>query len=139
MGSEHASTRGWRRRTFVAAAAVVAAGVPGLAAADAHASADESAFFMCTARTTGSTIDSYRVPAGVTRLAVLATGGSGADEFGPYNPSGRGGRGALVSATVPVTAGQTLSVIAGCDANGRSGAPGYGQGCLLYTSDAADE
>jgi|GEM_PF-6928722 len=56
----------------------------------------------------------YTVPAGVTQLRVVATGGAG----GPYNtPAALGGR---VQATIPVTPGEVLTIVIG--GQGGSGA-----------------
>lgn len=51
----------------------------------------------------------YMVPAGVTRLRVTAQGGSG----GNYNGQTPFGLAALVTATVPVTPGETLTIVVG--------------------------
>ena len=50
---------------------------------------------------------SFTVPAGVTRITVAAYGASGGTSLS------LGGKGGLVTATLPVTAGETLSVFVG--------------------------
>jgi len=66
----------------------------------------------------------YVVPPGVTAIGVEATGSAGADSDAP------GGRGAVVSGTVPVTPGQTLYVEVGsglCNGGGFAGSGAAGE------------
>jgi hypothetical protein len=69
----------------------------------------------------------WTVPTGATSIQVLATGGGGGGG-GAYQstPSGPGGAGAIVTGTVPVTAGQVLNLVVG--GGGGSGA-NPGQAC----------
>ena len=119
-GNQHKSSR-WRSRASRVAAALLGASLPvaAVAGAQASTSTDNWAFFDCTPSTV---VDSYQVPAGIRRLAILAGGGSGA------TAGGRGGKGALVRAVVPVKPGETLAVVAGCQAGGRRGGSGIGAG-----------
>ena len=65
---------------------------------------------------------SATVPAGVTSATITAVGGTG----GSVTNEGAGGMGAVVTATVPVVAGQSLSVTVA--ANGAAGGSGAGNG-----------
>ncbi|MGA9946415.1 MAG: glycine-rich protein, partial [Candidatus Cybelea sp.] len=67
----------------------------------------------------GQTGQTFTVPAGVTRVTITASGARGAGEV---PPSGRrGGLGAAIKATVPVSPGQTLLVTVGSQGNGARG------------------
>lgn len=70
----------------------------------------------------------FIVPAGVSQLSVIATGAAGEDFVFP------GGAGAVVTATVPATAGATYSVIVG---EGGGLPRGGGASGLLTGSDAS--
>ncbi len=80
---------------------------------------------------TGGT-QTYTVPAGITKLNVVATGGGGGGNRG----NNRGGLGAVVQATVTVVPGEVLTVVVGgrgadSNNNGSSsvgGAGGYNGG-----------
>ncbi len=83
----------------------------------------------------GSATQPYTAPAGVSSLQVLVEGAGGGDLAGSSIGGGtlaRGGAGAQVQTTVPVSAGQTLGVDVGCRGGGgklfESGGPGYGKG-----------
>lgn len=68
----------------------------------------------------------FPVPAGVTKLTITASGASGATTRG-----GGGGRGGLVSATIPVTPGERLGVFVGGEGGyygSYYGAGGYNGG-----------
>lgn len=101
-----------------AAGAVISTGTAAQAAATQPAE-PTSVFFACD---DGQSY-SYVVPANVTTLSILAWGATGQAVPG----SSIGGRGASVSATVPVSPGQTLSVKPGCPGS-NVGAPGFSQG-----------
>jgi gliding motility-associated-like protein len=78
------------------------------------------------------TVQTFVVPCGVTSLTVKAWGaggsGGGADSYG----GAVGGAGAFVETTIPVTAGETLTLIVGGGAgpgtNCAGGAPGGAEG-----------
>ena len=77
---------------------------------------------------TGGT-QSYTVPAGITKLNVVATGGGG----GSNRNNNRGGLGAVVQATVTVVPGEVLTVVVGgrgveSNSNGGQGVGGGGAG-----------
>jgi hypothetical protein len=69
---------------------------------------------------------SFTVPAGVTQITVTAAGGQGGPGVRAGSncslQTGCGGGGALVTATIPVTSGQTLDIMVG--AAGTPGANG---------------
>jgi titin len=70
----------------------------------------------------------YDVPSTADTVVVSANGGKGGSL---HTDGGRGGLGAHTRATVPVTSGSTLKVIAGCqatDSQGSRGGKGYGNG-----------
>ena len=70
----------------------------------------------------------YTVPAGVTSLRVALQGGSGVSFTSPGTPAA-GGAGGLITADLPVTAGQTLQVyVAGNGSANVGGANGGGAG-----------
>src|ERR1700722_12726445 len=58
---------------------------------------------------------SFKVPAGVTAVKIVATGASGPS--GEYYQGGNGGR---VRATIPVTPGEKLAVFVGGEGGGAS-------------------
>jgi len=71
----------------------------------------------------------YTVPAGITKLNVVATGGGG----GGNRNNNRGGLGAVVQATVTVVPGEVLTVVVGgrgveSSSNGSQGVGGGGAG-----------
>ena len=101
-----------------AAGAVISTGTAAQAAAT-QPPEPTSVFFACD---DGQSY-SYVVPTNVTTLSILAWGATGQAVPG----SSIGGRGASVSATVPVSPGQTLSVKPGCPGS-NVGAPGFSQG-----------
>ncbi|WP_329056784.1 hypothetical protein OG738_21580 [Amycolatopsis sp. NBC_01488] len=75
---------------------------------------------------------SYLVPTGTTHLLVRVAGGKGGDAGG--GDSGGGGVGAIVSAVVQVSGGQSISVYVGCSQSGyhrggAAGSSGGGAGC----------
>lgn len=117
---------GWHRG-FVAPALVVGMLVSGVgtgwgtgeAAATAPVAAAEAAPQSITFTAPGE--HSWTVPAGVTRVDVLAVGGEGGS-----NGVGRAGRGARVTATLDVTPGQTLYAVVGGSASGTT--PGFNGG-----------
>ena len=84
----------------------------GLGATAASAATTATATYMVP----GSSL--FVVPAGVTSITVTATGAAG----GSLSASAIGGRGATVTATVPVTPGEQLVV--GVGAAGSSAGPG---------------
>jgi hypothetical protein len=80
---------------------------------------------------------SFKVPPSVTRVTVTAigAGGAGSGSYSLYQPSG--GKGAMVTATIPVTPGERLAIFVagsgmrggGFNGGGGSGYPyGYGSG-----------
>ena len=71
----------------------------------------------------------YTVPAGITKLNVVATGGGG----GGNRNNNKGGLGAVVQATVTVVPGEVLTVVVGgrgvdSNSNGGQGVSGGGAG-----------
>jgi hypothetical protein len=65
---------------------------------------------------------SYVVPAGITRIFVKMWGaGGGAGSYGGWRQGSTGGAGGYSEAIVPVTAGQTLTVIVGVAGRARHG------------------
>ncbi|GAA3617464.1 RICIN domain-containing protein [Microlunatus ginsengisoli] len=68
----------------------------------------------------------YTVPAGASAVTVTATGGSGADGVQNGNGSASGGRGGVVTATIPAAAGTTLYVRVGVNGSGTAGTAGGG-------------
>ncbi|WP_176170596.1 hypothetical protein [Amycolatopsis sp. Hca4] len=121
-----ASATANRARVWAAGGALALAGavLPLTGDAGPVALAAAQGRFDCT---TGG--GSYPVPAGTTHLLVRVAGGEGADADG-----GGGGNGAVVSAVVPVSAGQTITVYVGCGQSGyhrggASGSAGSGPGC----------
>ncbi len=77
---------------------------------------------------TGGT-QTYTVPAGITKLNVVATGGGGGGNRG----NNKGGLGAVVQATVTVVPGEVLTVVVGgrgvdSNSNGGQGVSGGGAG-----------
>ncbi|MFZ0384635.1 MAG: hypothetical protein WAL22_03120, partial [Solirubrobacteraceae bacterium] len=116
----------------------VAAGILGLTAAvagvGASPAAAQQAARMCRALSTGgsctftdpSTQTIWTVPAGVTRVLVTLTGGSGA----PNTGSGQGAQGAggLVISELDVVPGQEYLLDVGGQASGTSGGPGWAAG-----------
>ncbi|MDN5861626.1 MAG: hypothetical protein L0H84_23740, partial [Pseudonocardia sp.] len=117
--------RAVRRLGVMTAGAVLASALIGLPHATAHAAAStgpaavddtpQSWTFGCT-----GAAQSFTVPDGVSFLGVDAHGGHGGsravDEGGMGGPAGR------VTATIPVTPQQVLSISVGCAAQSR--APG---------------
>lgn len=67
----------------------------------------------------------WTVPAGVTSIRVVATGGAGGGDNYRYG-LGEGGNGAVVTTTLGVAPGQVLSLVVG-----GGGAPGGGAGQIL--------
>jgi hypothetical protein len=72
------------------------------------------------------------VPPGVTSIRIQATGGGGGSGLGQTD--GIGGNGAVVTSTVSVQAGDSLSIYVG---GGGSGGPSGGGGGLSNVSDGA--
>jgi hypothetical protein len=124
-------------RLALVAASVLAAGLvvpatatPAVAAAPdlpaGCAQTEVGGAVTCTVSYTGAAT-TFTVPAGVSSIGLTAWGGHG-------RPTGQGsrfvpgGRGALVSGTFDVSAGDTLTVTVGGDASSTSGAFGYGRG-----------
>jgi hypothetical protein len=65
------------------------------------------------------------VPDGVTSVSIVAAGGNGGS-FVPFRP---GGRGAVITTTLDVTPGQSLSIVLGADGlQSGTGGLGYGTG-----------
>ena len=73
-----------------------------------------------------TTCQAYTVPAGASAVTVTATGGSGADGVQNGNGTASGGRGGVVTATIPVAAGTTLYVRVGAIGSGSTGTTGGG-------------
>jgi hypothetical protein len=86
---------------------------------------------------TGS-VQTFTVPAGVTRLLITAMGASGGYYMGGNFPEfyGQGaGQGGCISSTVTVTPGQVLNVRVGGEGDGFNGLGGYnggGDGCSSF-------
>ena len=75
--------------------------------------------------------DTFTVPAGVTSIHVVATGGGGGGGGGgsdPGGPGGNGGSGAVVTADMLVTPSQTLSLYVGGGGGGGDAGSGSGEG-----------
>src|ERR1700722_13172378 len=119
-----------RRRPSVVAAAVLIAVLPALAGGTALAAPGQAATAAAAASVTPATArdtplpgaaffscyqgnasgGSYTVPANATAVTIVAWGAAGEDV-----PGASGGKGAAVTATVPVTGGETLTATPGCD------------------------
>ncbi|WP_410586158.1 hypothetical protein [Amycolatopsis sp. lyj-23] len=120
----------WRGRRWVRVLA--AAGAAALAGAVLPLAGDGGPVALAASQgkfdcTTGG--GSYLVPAGTTHLLVRLAGSKGADADG-----GGGGTGAVVSAVVPVSGGQAITVYVGCGQSGyhrggAAGSAGSGPGC----------
>jgi hypothetical protein len=88
-------------------------GGPARAEEPAYVPADGPHVVVETFAATGAP-QSFTVPAGVTSLHVVATGGAGGDATSDIEPStARGGRGAVVEVDLEVTPGDVLSVNVG--------------------------
>jgi hypothetical protein len=118
----------WYGRALVSAATVTAVTVALAVSSPAAHAASSSQTFAST-----GTVQNFTVPSGIRSVRVVASGGSGADgnslDLITVNGlftvhGGTGGRGAVVDAVVPVTAGETLSVNVG--SRGTSSSVGYG-------------
>jgi len=77
------------------------------------------------------------VPPAATSVTVTLQGGAGSAggegffDFFDLGPGGAGGKGARVTATIPVKAGSSITVVAGCAGRGtgrRSGGAGFAHG-----------
>src|ERR1700722_1172020 len=138
-----------RRRPSVVAAAVLIAVVPALAGGTALAAPGQAATAAAAASLTPATAQdtplpgaaffscyqgnasggSYTVPANAPAVTIVAWGAAGEDV-----PGASGGKGAAVTATVPVTGGETLTATPGCDGGpvvpfiGQVPPPGRGPG-----------
>jgi len=82
-------------------------------------------------------VQTWTVPAGVTAITVDMRGGQGGQGYNTQVGYSDGGNGGRVVATLPVTAGQTLSLyVGGAGAHGNSGtgtfAGGYNGGGIGY-------
>ena len=78
------------------------------------------------------------VPAGVSSLSVVATGGGGGGGFG-FGPNSSGGNAAQVTSTLSVAAGDTVTIYVsggGTINNGAQSHEGGGGGGLSYVGDA---
>lgn len=129
--TRQAITRGPRvKRLAAALAALTLAGgglvASGVAATPAHA-AGTSTVTKTFSPTSGGA-QTWTVPAGVSSVKVAVVAGSGGNRAGVLVwGSGAGGKGAVVTATVPVAAGQSLQVTPGY-AGKNGGGPDYGAG-----------
>jgi hypothetical protein len=63
----------------------------------------------------------YTVPAGATSLQVLVNGAAGEDKIDHQGGVSKGGRGAGISASLGVSAGQTFNAVVGCMGTSQSG------------------
>ncbi len=88
-----------RRRAIGVVSAIVAVAGPGAAAAGAAVTA--------TTMYNSPGVDSFTVPQGVSSIEVTAVGAAGG---GNANCTPAGGRGGSISGTIPVLAGQQLSI-----------------------------
>lgn len=112
--------RGRRMLAIGATAALVGAGVL-CTAAPASAAQTVSATYSFTGAT-----ETWTVPAGVSSIDFIVTGGAGGAASGP--DGGAGGLGGSVSGTIAVTAGQTVEFSVGGQGGvgGDNDAPGAG-------------
>ena len=105
----------------------------GLLLATAGAAQAQTTTFTYTAPGSAQT---YTVPAGVTRLQLVATGAAGGSRLGSTP-----GNGAQVQATVTVTPGEVLTVVVGSvganDVNNSQTAGGYNAGAQALQAAAA--
>ena len=109
----------WARRRFAAMATAL---VAGMLVTGASTGATEAAESAATVEFTTPGEHVYTVPAGVTRVDVVAVGGEGA-----ASPVRHGGRAAQIVGTLAVTPGQTLYAVVGSNADGTTpGANGGG-------------
>lgn len=74
---------------------------------------------------------SFKVPAGVTHVRILATGGDGARGGPPNFASGAGGSAVTLGATISVRPGERLAIFVGGSGRSRgfNGGGGRGSGC----------
>ena len=84
------------------------------------ASAGPTTLFSSTTAGTST----VTVPSGVPCVTITAVGGTG----GAYPGAGAGGEGAVMTSTVPVAPGETLTVTVGADGQEMSGGSGAGTG-----------
>jgi hypothetical protein len=75
----------------------------------------------------------FTVPEGVSQVSITAAGGQG----GAGGAGTAGGLGALVQASFPVTAGETLQVVVGGAGASARGDGGGGGGSFVYTTATA--
>lgn len=108
-----------QRRTIVKGAAwslpvfAAAVAVPMASASGTPACATQKTFFTLPDSPSAAGITTtFIVPAKVTSLTVTVAGGAGGSTDGPAALI-RGGNGGLVTATIPVTPGETLDLIVG--------------------------
>lgn len=121
--------RSWSRLAAVAGLIAGAAALP-VATAPAHAAADDctptAPATNCVTYTASGSDQSFVVPPGVTSLQVTLAGSGGGNNT--YGGVPKGGPGGLATGTVPVTGGQTISVMVGdTDGYGGGGAGGPGE------------
>lgn len=101
----------------------------GLSAAILIASTSVSAqvAWATTTSFTSPGSSSYAVPSGVTSLCIVATGAGGGGG-GNATPGALGGHGAQVTATIPVTPGDTLTINVGSGGGAGTNTGGGGAG-----------
>ena len=111
--------KSWTRSAgaaVLAGAALTAGFAMGSGGPASAAEADSCTGGTCTATFAYSgSIDTFTVPSGVTSLQLSVAGAQGGTAATPLSgwPPGPGGEGAVVTATLPVTSGEVLSVVAG--------------------------
>lgn len=89
-----------------------------------------------TYTTVGTT--TFMVPAGVTRLTATLHGAGGKSVTYQTHAPALGGLGAIISANIPVTAGETLQVnVGGQGGKGTGGFNGGGVGCAHPSYDSS--
>jgi Glycine rich protein len=106
---------------------VTGPGLVGIVVATAAVTMPSAAQAAITQSFTTPGTSTYIVPIGVTQLSITAVGAAG----GPWCANGGGGRGALVSGSVPVSPGEQLTVSVGgvgatCAATNAGGVGGGG-------------
>jgi hypothetical protein len=107
---------GWRRAALLLVASVVLAGVWGIGQARAAlpTNCDQSGIKVsCRFSFTGAPDQTFKVPAGISSVEIVAVGAPGGASGPRYPVPVPGGAGAVARGTLSVTGGQTLYVEVG--------------------------